>query len=647
MKLSVIIVNYNVKFFLEQCLQSVMLALEGIDAEVFVVDNHSSDRSVEMLKEKFPNIQLIINQENVGFSKANNQVIRQARGEYVLLLNPDTLVEKDTFVKCIDFMNQTPDAGALGVKMLNAKGEFLPESKRGLPLPAIAFYKIFGLSKIFPHSKKFGSYHLTYLDNNQIHSIEVLSGAYMFLRKSVLDQIGYLDEDYFMYGEDIDLSYRIIQAGYKNYYFPETQIIHYKGESTKKSSLNYVFVFYRAMQIFAKKHFSSQNNKIFNLLINLAIWLRASGATLKRIGQKLLLPILDAIVIYAGMLAGAVYWQNTVLFYRNSSYPDYYFYLVIPIYILIWIVSIALARGYHKPYQPFPANKGIFLGTILILIVYALLPESMRFSRAITIFGSLWSIVALNTIRYLFYRLNIPGFYRKGIYTGKRIVVVGNKEERLRVRDLAQQLYTNSTLLLTFSLVEEKNMEKECVGMFSDLAQWIRIFDIDEVILCSKDLSIKDIILILTQYKDEKIDIKVAPSDMTAIIGANSMSSLETKYEFRPQSLQHSLNRRKKRFFDICSSVLLLLSFPFYFFTIHKKFTYLKNVWKILNGKQTWIAYHIQNEKFTKPALLFPEDFFHITFSSSKTINQIHQVYTENYSILHDIRIVCKNLRKF
>ena len=248
MKLSVIIVNYIVAYFLEQCLQSVSTAVKGIDAEVFVVDNSSVDNSVEMVQQKFPWVQLIANKDNLGFAKANNQAIRSAQGEYILLLNPDTVVEADTFRLTLDFMDAHPQAGGLGVKMVDGKGTFLPESKRSLPVPDVAFYKIFGLSKIFKKSKKFGKYHLTYLNENDINEVEVLSGAFMMLRKNVLDKIGLLDEDYFMYGEDIDLSYRITQAGYKNYYFPLTRIIHYKGESTKKSSINYVIVFYKAMQ---------------------------------------------------------------------------------------------------------------------------------------------------------------------------------------------------------------------------------------------------------------------------------------------------------------------------------------------------------------------------------------------------------------
>jgi len=272
MKLSVIIVNYNVKYFLEQCLHSVIKATQNVSSEVFVVDNNSVDGSCAMVQEKFPQVKLIANKQNTGFSKANNQAIRISQGEYVLLLNPDTVVEEDTFSKVVDFMDSHADAGGLGVKMIDGKGVFLPESKRGLPTPIVAFYKIFGFSSLFPKSKIFSKYHLGYLNNDETNEIEVLAGAFMLMRKSTLDKVGLLDEDYFMYGEDIDLSYRITLGGYKNYYYPETTIIHYKGESTKKGSINYVKVFYNAMIIFASKHFSAGNARLFSFVINFAIY---------------------------------------------------------------------------------------------------------------------------------------------------------------------------------------------------------------------------------------------------------------------------------------------------------------------------------------------------------------------------------------
>ncbi|NQU84806.1 MAG: glycosyltransferase family 2 protein, partial [Mariniphaga sp.] len=264
MKLSVVIVSYNVKYFLEQCLHSVQKAIKNIPAEIFVVDNNSVDGSCNLVKEKFPDVILIENKENFGFSYANNQAIKISEGEFVLLLNPDTVVEENTFEEVLAFMEKTPDAGGLGVKMIDGKGNFLPESKRGLPSPWVAFYKIFGISKLFPKSKKFGKYHLSYLDENKTSEVDVLAGAFMLLRKTALDKTGLLDESFFMYGEDIDLSYRLTQAGYKNYYFPDTTIIHYKGESTKKSSVNYVRVFYNATIIFANKHFSGGKAKAFS-----------------------------------------------------------------------------------------------------------------------------------------------------------------------------------------------------------------------------------------------------------------------------------------------------------------------------------------------------------------------------------------------
>ncbi|HTF81470.1 MAG TPA: glycosyltransferase family 2 protein, partial [Cytophagales bacterium] len=281
-KLAIVIVNYNVKFFLEQALITVQKASVGINTKIIVVDNNSVDGSVEMLREKFPEVVIIANKENVGFSRANNQGILICESEYVLLLNPDTVLQEDTLTKCVNFMDQHLEAGAIGVKMIDGKGNFLPESKRGLPTPDVAFYKLFGFSKLFPKSKIFGKYHLTYLDTDKTNEVEVLSGAYMFIRREVLDKIGLLDETFFMYGEDVDLSYRITQAGYKNYYFADTSIIHYKGESTQKTSIKYIWTFYQAMMIFARKHFSNGRARLLSAIINTGIYIKITYELIKQ-----------------------------------------------------------------------------------------------------------------------------------------------------------------------------------------------------------------------------------------------------------------------------------------------------------------------------------------------------------------------------
>lgn len=255
MKLSIIIVNYNVKHYLEQCIHSIERAAQNIDHEIIVADNNSTDGSIPYLREKFPQITYIENKENLGFAKANNQAIKLSKGEYVMLLNPDTILGEQALHDCITFMDNNLDAGAAGVKMLKSNGDFALESRRGIPTPFTSMCKMMGLCRVFPKSRTFGKYYMQYLDAEQISPIEIISGACMFIRKNTLEQSGLLDEDFFMYGEDIDLSYRLLKTGKKNYYIP-TRILHYKGESTEKTSYRYVYVFYQAMLIFFRKHYS-------------------------------------------------------------------------------------------------------------------------------------------------------------------------------------------------------------------------------------------------------------------------------------------------------------------------------------------------------------------------------------------------------
>ena len=257
MKLTIVIVNYNVKSYLCQCLHSVERAIRGLSTEVVVVDNASSDDSVAEVLRLFPWVRVIANQENVGFSRANNMAIRESKSDYVLLLNPDTIVGEEVLSSCVAFMDNHSDAGAVGVKMLKEDGGFAWESRRGVPTLMTSFYKMIGLCSLFPNSRLFGKYYMRYLDENDVNRIEIVSGAFMMLRRSALNEVGLLDETFFMYGEDIDLSYRLLKAGYQNYYLPQV-IVHYKGESTQKTSFRYVQNFYNAMLIFYDKHFRNQ-----------------------------------------------------------------------------------------------------------------------------------------------------------------------------------------------------------------------------------------------------------------------------------------------------------------------------------------------------------------------------------------------------
>lgn len=276
MKLSVVIVSYNVRDYLENCLQSVSRALEGIEGEVFVVDNHSDDDSVEAVRSQYPLVRLIENQENMGFSRANNIAIREARGEYVLLLNPDTIVEKSTLREVLRFMEEHPKAGGAGVMMHNADGSLAPESRRALPTPWVSCLKMLGFTK---------RYYMSHLPWDQPGRIEVISGAFCFLRKKALDEVGLLDEDFFMYGEDIDLSYRLMKGGWENWYLPYP-ITHFKGKSTQKSDYRYVHIFYNAMLIFFRKHYSHLS-LFYALPVKMAIYFRAAIALIDILRKKL------------------------------------------------------------------------------------------------------------------------------------------------------------------------------------------------------------------------------------------------------------------------------------------------------------------------------------------------------------------------
>ena len=254
MQLSIIILNYNVRFFLEQCVLSVQKALENIDGEIIVVDNNSSDGSCEMMKTLFPNVKLIENKENLGFPKGNNIGVAQAKGDYICILNPDTVVAEDSFTKILKTENWKLNTGIIGCKLIDGTGNFLPESKRGVPTPWVAFTKIFGLYKVFPKSKLFNQYYAQHLSQNQSGKVDILVGAFMFMKRALYNEIGGFDENCFMYSDDIDLSYMALQKGKSNYYFHETTIIHYKGESTIRDGL-YMKRFQEAMQFFYKKHF--------------------------------------------------------------------------------------------------------------------------------------------------------------------------------------------------------------------------------------------------------------------------------------------------------------------------------------------------------------------------------------------------------
>ena len=651
MKLSVVIVNYNVEHFLEQCLYSVRRAMQDIEGEVFVVDNNSVDGSLKMLAAKFPEVKVIANKDNVGFAKANNQAIRISTGEYVLLLNPDTVVEDDTFSKCIAFMDSHPDAGGLGVKMVDGKGQFLPESKRGLPTPMTAFYKIFGLSKLFPHSKRFSKYHLGYLSENEVNSVDILAGAYMLMRRETLDKCGLLDETFFMYGEDIDLSYRITLAGYKNYYFPETRIIHYKGESTKKTSVNYVLVFYKAMEIFAKKHFGQKRARLFSFFINFAIYFRAFLALMSQFLGKVYMPLIDVTIGYAGLATISYFWGHFMIYNGVGSYPvTPLFSIILPVYMLIWLITAYFTGGYDKPYRISPAAGGIMIGSVLILMLYALLPTGLRFSRALILFGTIWMALQMSSSRTLGYLLKLIDF-QYGRNAKKRFLVIGNSDETQRV----EQLLKSTSIKPDFiGLVAPNNcfeVPEHYLGNIAQVPDIIGIYKITEIIFCSKDITHQEIIDKMVEWHAGDLDYKIAPVDTLSIIGSNSINTRGDLYTVDIKTINTVPNRRKKRLFDFSVSFFGIVSWVFTAWFIRKPVKFLGDCFRVLFGKYSWVGYcHAE----TTDGQRLPEIKQGIYNPSSivanelddEARNQLNVMYARDYTVLKDINILIRMLLK-
>ena len=649
MKLSIIIVNYNVKHFLEQALLSVRRASRGLEVEVWVVDNNSVDDSVPMVREKFPEVQLIANQHNPGFSTANNQAIRQSSGKYVLLLNPDTVVEEDTFEKCIAFMDAHPEAGGLGVRMIDGSGKFLPESKRGFPTPWVAFCKTVGLSRLFPRSRLFNHYHLGYLGEHEVREVEVLAGAFMLLRHSALDEIGLLDEAFFMYGEDIDLSYRILQAGYKNYYFPEATIIHYKGESTKKGSLNYVKAFYTAMIIFARKHFRGDKARLFVLMLQAAIYFRALLTVVSGFFKKAYLPVLDAAIIFGGLVFLKNFWA--AYHFRDPGYYDdgAFLFFNAPLYISIWVATVYFSGGYDRQLSTRRLVRGLLAGTVLLAAVYGFLDLEYRSSRALILLGALWAILSTVALRFLLHFFRY-GNFNLGRTKMKKLVIVGSQEESERVQRLLHLAQVQKNFIGTVAPWEEADT-RLYLSRLPQLDEVVQIYRIEEVIFCSRDVRAQDIMNWMARL-GPAVDYKIVPQESLSIIGSSSKNTAGELYTIDIQyGIAQAHNRRNKRIADLFLSILLFLLFPLLSMIMARPLGLLRNILSVLAGRHSWVGYApaVQGSgslPSIRPGILSPLDALSIDGLDEPTVQRLNFLYAKDYHVSKDLDVIWKGLRQ-
>ena len=606
MQLSVIIVNYNVKHFLEQCLFSVQKACLDIEAEIIVADNNSTDGSRAFLEPAFPRVKFIWNTENVGFAKANNQALAMAGGAYILFLNPDTILAEDAITKCLQFFTRNRSVGAVGIQMIDGSGNFLKESKRAFPSPLTSLYKLTGLTRLFPHSKRFARYHLGHLSENENHEVDVLAGAFMMIPKKVLDEIGNFDERFFMYGEDVDLSFRIQQATcaetgerYKIYYFAESTIIHFKGESTKRGSLNYVRLFYKAMNLFVKKHYSGSKAGIFIFFIQTAIIIRACFSALGNLLKKIGLPILDAGIILTSFWLTKFLWGMYIR--QEVNYSPNILFIGFPAFTAIFLIAAYYSGLYDKGYKQSQLIRSTGIAALVLLSVYALLPESIRFSRGIMVLGILLAFVLMNVMRRLFIRLDYLETGNESEERRQTIVVSGEKDF-IAITEILKKAGLDKRVLGRVNNYEED--ASVSLGSIEQLPKLVIKYPVKEIIFCENGLTYKEI---LHSIKGLPAGVrnKFHASGSKSIIGSDSRNeSGDYVSTIKKYNLARPINQRNKRLLDIFVAIFFILTFPVHIFLQKKPLRFFKHAFLVLLKQRTWIGY--AGKAPGLPALLSP-----------------------------------------
>lgn len=635
MTLSIIIVSYNVKFFLEQCLRSCIKSTQNIEVEIIVVDNNSVDETASMVKEKFPSVSLICNHTNVGFSRANNQAISKSKGDFILLLNPDTIVEEDAIEKAIFFMANDNKVGAIGVHMVDGTGRFLDESKRGIPDFLTSLFKFVGLYKIFPRSGFLNKYYLGNLNKNDRNQVEVLVGAFMLIRRSVLNKVGLLDEQFFMYWEDTDLSMRITKNGYKNYYLGDIKIIHYKGESNKRHTLSFTIGFNKSMISFVKKHFS--DHLLFLPLIKIATFFKFIFVLFRDVLNIFLLPIIDFIVMYSGILYLTKYWgQNYAQFPFNKIFTD----IVLTSYIIIWIVSLFFSGAYDKPFRINRVARGVIFG-LLVIATLSNFINFIRFSRVLILFGAVLVFFLFVFLRFL-YRIMLNQDLDIAEKKSKNLLLISDEIEYNRAIGIINESKHNTKII---GYINE-NADKGALGSFKDLDDIIRKFKVNELVFASSDFSFKEIIRHHISLSDRLLDFKILPENSNFLIGSNSRETLGDYYSFDSNwELSKDYNKRNKRVIDIVFALLFLITSPFVMWFSKSPSLFLKNMVLIIKAKRTFVGFNNKYESYfpnIRKGILFPTSVLENNDIESKEIRNINMRYAKDYRARNDIYIILK-----
>lgn len=644
MKVSVIIVNYNVKYFIEVCLHSVLRAAVGIAAEVIVVDNNSTDGSCEFIRQRFPSVTLIENKDNKGFSKANNQAVALAKGEYILFLNPDTVMPENFLRDTIAYMDAHPEAGGLGPRLIDGKGQFAPDSKKSFPSLSVAIFKTTGINKIFSKSAYINKYYAVHIDERQTAEVDVLSGCCMLVRRKAMDEAGGpFDEDYFMYCEDVDLSYRIQKAGYKNIYYPQVDLIHYKGESTRKMTLSYVRIFNEALVTFVKKHYTSGQARLFILFINAGIVLRAILGTVKRLLKVLHMPLFDALILLVALYGIKEFWVREVKNILPIPLPVVY--ATFPAYISLWLLSLYFNGAYDQPYRPLKVMRGMLFGTIIILAYYGLLPPEYRYSRAIIIFTGVAGTAILLGLHELLYRMGVLRFIPYDTLPRKAVIVADEKAYTETANVLRRVNYAPE---LTGRVAPGGNTETALAGL-PDMKRLLYVTGVNEVIFCINGLTYSQVFERM-QECGAAYEYKIHLPGGQSFVGSNSSATSGDLYTIdRRYNLADFAQLRNKRMADIFLSLAFLLFSPFLLFMVKRPGTFFGRCFSVLFGRLTWVGYATGVSVAHLPAIregvMPPCNILPGYVPADGVRDNINTEYARQYSAGTDISLVTRNVR--
>lgn len=567
MDISVIIVNYNVRDFLKNALVSIQKSLEGLDSEIVVVDNASDDGSVEHISQKFPSVKIIANKTNVGFAKANNIALRQATGKYLLLINPDTVVQETTISTLIEFFENNGDAGMAGCKILNSDGTLQLACRRSFPTPWTAFTKTFGLSTLFPGSKLFAQYNLTYKNPDETYEVDAISGSFMMIRRSVYEKIGDLDESFFMYGEDLDWCFRVKKAGWKVFYVPTTSIIHYKGESTRRSDIDELKIFYNAMKLFVHKHHTG--SPLFELFIYSGIFLRRIIAGAERIARTLSVAMIDGIIVVATIIIGEYIRKHEIMTFPAYAYPWIY---IIPAMIVLGSLFV---NGVYTERKLSISRSfiSVFIAFVIISSITAFVKE-FAFSRMIMVLSSVLSILVIPGWRIIIRMMGFGNKYSRTTIFGKRTIIVGVDQSGQEIlKKLRARVGGGYTIVGFIDInrlrIGEKVSDIEIIGSIETIRRVIEEYKISEVIFSSDILPYSTILGVIASNRNRSVNFRLVPTSLEVIIGKSSVDQLDDiPFIDIEYNISKSTNRAIKRLFDLIVGCIFLISVsPFVYFS--------------------------------------------------------------------------------